>query len=155
MEILKTDSVDTAVTTLFGDGLRITGRRPVYGGDINQSYRLSLSDGSALFMKCNSIRNLPFFTAEAQGLAALHGTGAIGVSKPVSVFVDTFGTGKLGDDVIADIVKKEFDLRPAAIIKTLGLREPIFSQTAAYGHFGKPNTPWERVNRVESLKKYL
>lgn len=60
MEILKTDSVDTAVTTLFGDGLRVTGRLPVYGGDINQSYQLSLSDGSNLFMKCNSVRNLVF-----------------------------------------------------------------------------------------------
>ena len=88
MEILKTDSVDTAVTTLFGDSLRVTGRRPVYGGDINQSYRLSLSDGSALFMKCNSIRNLPFFDAEAKGLMALRGTGAIGVPKPLALGTD-------------------------------------------------------------------
>ena len=88
MEILKTDSVDTAVTTLFGDSLRVTTRYPVYGGDINQSYRLSLSDGSTLFMKCNSIRNLPFFTAEAQRLAALRGTGAIGVPKPLALGTD-------------------------------------------------------------------
>ena len=88
MAILKTDSVDTAVTTLFGDSLRVTDRCPVYGGDINRSYRLSLSDGSTLFMKCNSVRNLPFFTAEAQGLAALRGTGAIGVPKPLAFGTD-------------------------------------------------------------------
>ena len=88
MEILKTGSVDTAVTTLFGDGLHVTGKHPVYGGDISQSYRLSLSDGSALFMKCNSVRNLPFFIAEAQGLAALRGAGTIGVPKPLALGTD-------------------------------------------------------------------
>ena len=88
MAILKTDSVDTAVTTLFGDGLHVTGKYPVYGGDISQSYRLSLSDGSALFIKCNSVRNLPFFTAEAQGLAALRRTGAIGAPKPLALGTD-------------------------------------------------------------------
>ena len=80
---------------------------------------------------------------------------AIGVSRPVSVFVDTFGTGKLSDGEIADILVKEFDMRPYAIIKTLGLRQPIYSQTAAYGHFGKPSLPWEQCDRVDDLKKYL
>lgn len=80
---------------------------------------------------------------------------AIGVSRPVSVFVDTFGTGKLGDGEIADILVKEFDMRPYAIIKTLGLRRPIYSQTAAYGHFGKPSLPWEKCDRAADLKKYL
>ena len=80
---------------------------------------------------------------------------AIGVARPVSVFAETFGTGKLSDDVIADIVKKEFDLRPAAIIDTLGLRNPIYRATAAYGHFGREQFPWERTDRVEDLKKYL
>ncbi|MDE6075606.1 MAG: methionine adenosyltransferase [Clostridia bacterium] len=80
---------------------------------------------------------------------------AIGVSRPVSVFVDTFGTGKLSDGEIADILVKEFDMRPYAIIKTLGLRQPIYSQTAAYGHFGKPALPWEQCNRADDLKKYL
>ena len=79
---------------------------------------------------------------------------AIGVSRPVSVFVDTFGTGKLSDGEIADIIVKEFDLRPYSIIKCLGLRAPIYSQTAAYGHFGKA-LPWERVDRANDLKKYL
>lgn len=80
---------------------------------------------------------------------------AIGVSRPVSVFVDTFGTGKLGDGEIADILVKEFDMRPYAIIKTLNLRQPIYSQTAAYGHFGKPSLPWEKCDRTEDLRKYL
>ena len=80
---------------------------------------------------------------------------AIGVSRPVSVFVDTFGTGKLPDGEIADIIVKEFDMRPAAIIKTLNLRNPVYSQTAAYGHFGKPYLPWEQCDRVENLKKYV
>ena len=80
---------------------------------------------------------------------------AIGVSRPVSVFIDTFGTGKLPDDKIADIVVKEFDLRPYAVIETLDLRRPIYLQTAAYGHFGKPNLPWERTDRADNLKKYL
>ena len=80
---------------------------------------------------------------------------AIGVSRPVSVFIDTYGTGKLPDGDIADIVVDNFDLRPHAIIKTLGLRAPIYLQTAAYGHFGKPDLPWERCDRVEELKKYL
>lgn len=80
---------------------------------------------------------------------------AIGVSRPVSVFVNTFGTGKLADGEIADVLVKEFDMRPYAIIKTLGLRKPVYSQTAAYGHFGKPALPWEKLDRVNDLKKYL
>ncbi len=80
---------------------------------------------------------------------------AIGVSRPVSVFVNTFGTGVLNDGEIADIVVKEFDLRPYAIIRQLGLRQPIYSQTAAYGHFGKPELPWEQCDRVDDLKKYI
>ena len=88
MELLKTDSLDAAVTTLFGNGVYVAGSHPVYGGDINQSYRLSLSDGSDLFMKCNTMGNLPFFTAEAQGLTALRGVGAIGVPKALAAGTD-------------------------------------------------------------------
>ncbi|MBR5535579.1 MAG: methionine adenosyltransferase [Clostridia bacterium] len=82
---------------------------------------------------------------------------AIGVANPVSVRVDTFGTGKLSDDEINAIVLREFDLRPAAIIKRLDLRKPIYKQTAAYGHFGRNDVslPWEMLDCVESLKKYL
>jgi len=80
---------------------------------------------------------------------------AIGVAKPVSVMVNTFGTGKLSDDKIADIVIKEFDLRPSAIIKTLGLDAPIYRKTASYGHFGKSEFSWEKTDRVCDLEKYI
>ena len=82
---------------------------------------------------------------------------AIGVAKPVSITVDTFGTGKLSDDKIVEIVEKVFDLRPGAIIRDLDLRRPIYKQTAAYGHFGRTdlNLPWEQLNKVEEIKKYI
>ena len=80
---------------------------------------------------------------------------AIGVARPVSVFVDTFGTGKVDDETLAEIVKKEFDLRPAAIIETLGLRKPIYAETSAYGHFGRDNFPWEKTDKVDALKAAL
>lgn len=80
---------------------------------------------------------------------------AIGVANPVSVFVDSHGTGKLDDETLASIVVKEFDLRPSALIRELGLRAPVFAATAAYGHFGRDGFAWERTDRVESLKKYL
>ena len=82
---------------------------------------------------------------------------AIGVAKPVSVLVDTFGTGKLPDEKISEVITKVFDLRPAAIIDKLDLRRPIYKQTAAYGHFGRNDLdlPWEKLDKVEVLKKYL
>jgi S-adenosylmethionine synthetase len=80
---------------------------------------------------------------------------AIGVANPVSVFVDSHGTGKVDDERLVEIVKKEFDLRPYAIIKTLDLRNPIFKKTAAYGHFGYKGFSWEQTDRVDDLKKYL
>jgi S-adenosylmethionine synthetase len=82
---------------------------------------------------------------------------AIGVAKPVSIYVDTFGTGKIEDDQIVALVEKHFDLRPAAIIKNLGLRAPIYKQTAAYGHFGRTDIdlPWERLDMAEKLKSDL
>ncbi len=82
---------------------------------------------------------------------------AIGVAKPVSVMVDTFGTGKKDDDEISEIVNKVFDLRPSAIIKTLDLRRPIYKAVAAYGHMGREdlNVPWEQTNKVDEIKKYM
>ncbi len=82
---------------------------------------------------------------------------AIGVARPVSIQIDTFGTGKLSEDKIVDIVNKVFDLRPSSIIKQLDLRRPIYKQTAAYGHFGRNdlNLPWEQLNKVEEIKKYI
>ena len=80
---------------------------------------------------------------------------AIGVANPVSVFVDSHGTGKLDDETLAEVVKKEFDLRPYSIIKSLDLRKPVFKKTAAYGHFGRKGFAWENTDKAESLKKYL
>ena len=82
---------------------------------------------------------------------------AIGVAQPTSVMVDTFGTGKISDNKLVEIVRENFDLRPAGIIKMLDLRRPIYRQTAAYGHFGRPdlNLPWEVTDKAETLKKYL
>lgn len=82
---------------------------------------------------------------------------AIGVANPVSVRIDTFGTGKLSDEKLSKIVRENFDLRPSAIIKRLDLRRPIYTQTAAYGHFGRNelNLPWEKLDAVETLKKYI
>ena len=82
---------------------------------------------------------------------------AIGVAQPTSVMVDTFGTGKISDDKLVEIIRKHFDLRPAGIIKMLDLRRPIYSPTAAYGHFGRLDLdlPWEKLDKAEELKKYL
>ncbi len=82
---------------------------------------------------------------------------AIGVARPMSIMVDTFGTGRIPEQKIVEIINKEFDLRPDGIIKMLDLRRPIYRQTAAYGHFGRPDLdlPWERLDRVEKLRTYL
>ena len=82
---------------------------------------------------------------------------AIGVAHPTSVRVDTFGTGKLEDTKLVEIIRENFDLRPAGIIKMLDLRRPIYKQTAAYGHFGRNDLdlPWEKLDKVDVLKKYL
>ena len=82
---------------------------------------------------------------------------AIGVARPTSVMVDTFGTGKISDEKLTEIIRENFDLRPAGIIKMLDLRRPIYKQTAAYGHFGRHDLdlPWEKLDKVEVLKQYL
>lgn len=82
---------------------------------------------------------------------------AIGVAQPTSVMIDTFGTGKIRDERLVEIVRENFDLRPAGIIKMLDLRRPVYKQTAAYGHFGRDdlNLPWEKTDKTEMLKKYL
>ncbi len=82
---------------------------------------------------------------------------AIGVAQPTSIMVDTFGTGKIADSKLVDIIRENFDLRPAGIIKMLDLRRPIYKQTAAYGHFGRNDLdlPWEKTDKVDALKAYL
>ncbi|MPN54819.1 S-adenosylmethionine synthase [bioreactor metagenome] len=82
---------------------------------------------------------------------------AIGVAEPVSIEVDTFGTGKLSEERIIEIIRQVFDLRPGAIIQNLDLRRPLYRQIAAYGHFGRPelDLPWEELNKVDQIKKLM
>ncbi len=129
------------------------GGRCAHGGGAFSGKDATKVDRSAAYMARYICKNLV-----AAGLcdeAEIQIAYAIGVAKPVSVFVDTFGTGKIPDGEIADIVVNEFDLRPAAIIKALGLTAPVFSATSAYGHFGKSGLAWEKCDRAESLKKHL
>ena len=112
-------------------------------------------DRSAAYMARHVAKNIV-----AAGLARrcqIELAYAIGVAHPVSVLVDTQGTGVLPDEQLSEIVNHTFDLRPASIISYLDLRRPIYEQTAAYGHFGRPelDLPWERLNRVDELKEYL
>lgn len=129
------------------------GGRCAHGGGAFSGKDPTKVDRSSAYMARYVCKNLV-----AAGLAdevEMQVAYAIGVSTPVSVFIDTKGTGRLPDGEIADIVLREFDLRPYSIIETMGLRRPIYLQTAAYGHFGKPNLPWERLDRVDDLKRYL
>ncbi|MEG0227431.1 MAG: methionine adenosyltransferase domain-containing protein, partial [Lachnospiraceae bacterium] len=82
---------------------------------------------------------------------------AIGVAQPTSIMVDTFGTGKLTEEQLVNVIRENFDLRPAGIIKMLDLRRPIYKQVAAYGHFGRNDLdlPWEKLDKAEILQKYL
>ncbi len=128
------------------------GGRCAHGGGAFSGKDPTKVDRSAAYMARYICKNLV-----AAGLCdevEMQVAYAIGVSHPVSVFINTYGTGVLPDDKISEIVQKEFDLRPLAIINTLGLRAPIYSQTSAYGHFGKVELPWERCDRVDDLKKY-
>lgn len=129
------------------------GGRCAHGGGAFSGKDPTKVDRSSAYMARYVCKNIV-----AAGLAdeiELQVAYAIGVSKPVSVYVNTYGTGKLSDSEISDIIVREFDLRPYAVIETLDLRRPIYLQTAAYGHFGKPNLPWERTDRIDDLKKYL
>ncbi|MCD8286019.1 MAG: methionine adenosyltransferase [Clostridia bacterium] len=129
------------------------GGRCPHGGGAFSGKDATKVDRSAAYMARYICKNLV-----AAGICTeieLQVAYAIGIARPVSVYVDTFKTGKLHDDLIADIIQKEFDLRPGAIIETLGLKRPIFLQTAVYGHFGKPELPWEQTDRAEDLRKYL
>ena len=129
------------------------GGRCPHGGGAFSGKDATKVDRSAAYLARYICKNLV-----AAGIAdevELQLAYAIGVARPVSVFAETFGTGKLADDVIAEIVAKEFDLRPAAIIDTLGLRRPVFRATAAYGHFGREGFAWERTDRAGDLRRYL
>ena len=122
-----------------------------HGGGAFSGKDPSKVDRSAAYAMRHVAKNLV-----AAGLAKKCEVGvayAIGVAKPVSVFVDSYGTGKYSDDVLAELVNRVFDLRPAAIIRDLDLKRPIYAQTAAYGHFGRDDLdlPWEKLDRVEAL----
>lgn len=112
-------------------------------------------DRSAAYMARYVAKNL--VAAGLAERAEIQIAYAIGVANPVSVMVDTFGTGKLSDEEISHIINKEFDLRPSAIIKTLDLRKPQYAQLAAYGHMGREDlgVAWEKTDRIADLKKYL
>ncbi|MBE7089515.1 MAG: methionine adenosyltransferase [Clostridiales bacterium] len=110
-------------------------------------------DRSATYMARYICKNIV-----ASGLAdrcEIQVSYAIGVARPLSVMVDTFGTGKLSDGQIADIILKEFDLRPEAIINKLQLRNPVFTPTSSYGHFGNSTFSWEKIDKVDDLRKYF
>ena len=129
------------------------GGRCAHGGGAFSGKDCTKVDRSATYFMRYVAKNLV-----AAGLAdevEIQVAYAIGVANPVSVFVDSFGTGKLPDDELADIIRREFDLRPYAIIRALGLRRPIYAETAAYGHFGRNAFPWEATDRAAGLKKYL
>ena len=124
-----------------------------HGGGAFSGKDPSKVDRSASYAMRHVAKNLV-----AAGLAKKCEVGvayAIGVAKPVSVFVDSYGTGKYSDDVLAELVNRVFDLRPAAIIRDLDLKRPIYAQTAAYGHFGRDDLdlPWEKLDRVEALQE--
>ncbi len=140
----------------------LTGRKIIvdtYGGfSRHGGGAFSGKDGSKVDRSASYMARYIAKNIVAAGLADKLEVGvayAIGIAKPVSIYVDSYGTGKLDDDIITDIVEKHFDLRPLAIIDTLGLKDSVFSKTAAYGHFGREEFSWEKLDKVDELKKYL
>ncbi len=126
-----------------------------HGGGAFSGKDPSKVDRSAAYMARYIAKNL--VAADLATRCEVQLAYAIGVAEPVGVYVDTFGTGVLAEERISAIVRQEFDLRPAAIIQTLDLKRPIYRETAAYGHFGRPAEngyfPWERIDRIEALKR--
>ena len=136
----------------------LTGRKIIvdtYGGGAFSGKDCTKVDRSAAYAARYVAKNIV-----AAGLAdkcEIQLSYAIGVAHPTSIMVDTFGTGKVSNEKLVEIIRENFDLRPAGIIKMLDLRRPIYKQTAAYGHFGRHDVdlPWEKLDRVGDLKKYL
>mgnify|MGYP000081826428 CR=1 FL=1 len=136
----------------------LTGRKIIvdtYGGGAFSGKDCTKVDRSAAYAARYVAKNLV-----AAGLcdkAEIQLSYAIGVASPTSIRIDTFGTGKLSEDKLVDIIRENFDLRPAGIIQMLDLRRPIYKATAAYGHFGRNDLdlPWEKLDKVDLLKKYL
>ena len=136
----------------------LTGRKIIvdtYGGGAFSGKDCTKVDRSAAYAARYVAKNIV-----AAGLAdkcEIQLSYAIGVAQPTSIMADTFGTGKVSDEKLVEIIRENFDLRPAGIIKMLNLRRPIYKQTAAYGHFGRNDLdlPWEKLDKAEDLKKYL
>ncbi len=129
------------------------GGRCAHGGGAFSGKDCTKVDRSAAYYSRYIAKNLV-----AAGLAdelEIQVAYAIGVANPVSIFVDSHGTGKVDDEKMVEIIKKEFDLRPYNIIRSLELRKPVFAATAAYGHFGREGFAWERTDKVADLQKYL
>ena len=129
------------------------GGKAPHGGGAFSGKDPTKVDRSATYMARYIAKNVV-----AAGLAKeclLQISYAIGVARPLSVYVNTFGTGRIADDKLAEVISSEFDLRPAAIIETLKLRSPVYYRTASYGHFGRDGFSWEKTDRVNDLKKYL
>ena len=129
------------------------GGRCAHGGGAFSGKDSTKVDRSAAYMARYVCKNI--VAAHLANECELQLAYAIGVANPVSVFVNTFGTGKLSDEELAKIVRENFDFRPLAIIEKLGLRRPIFKKTAAYGHFGREEFPWEKTDMAATLAKYL
>ena len=110
-------------------------------------------DRSATYMARYICKNI--VAASLADKIQLQVSYAIGRSKPVSIDVNTFGTGKVSDSALAEIISEEFDLRPRAIIDLFGLQRPLYRDTACYGHFGRDEFPWEQTDRVSDLEKYV
>ena len=123
-----------------------------HGGGAFSGKDPSKVDRSAAYMARYIAKNI--VAASLADKAEIQLSYAIGVAEPTSIFVETFGTNKVSNDVLLKAIKENFDLTPKGIIEQLNLRVPIYSLTAAYGHFGKDELPWEKLDKVEILKKY-
>ena len=132
----------------------VVGAQEVFKGNMTIGTIMALMNYQTIIM--NPIIGIAQFANEYH-TAVVSLSYAIGVAHPTSIMVDTFGSGKISDESLVEMIRREFDLRPAGIIQMLDLRRPIYKQTAAYGHFGRNdlNLPWERLDKVEELKKYL
>jgi S-adenosylmethionine synthetase len=129
------------------------GGHGAHGGGAFSGKDPSKVDRSAAYMGRYIAKNLVAAGLADKALVQL--SYAIGVAEPVSVFVETYGTSKRTQAELADIIRANFGLKPKQIVETLNLLRPIYQQTAAYGHFGRPDFPWEKLDKVEALKKHL
>ena len=129
------------------------GGRCAHGGGSFSGKDATKVDRSAAYMARYICKNI--VAAHLADECEIELAYAIGVANPVSVYVNTYGTGRVSDEKLVQIIRENFDLRPQAIIEKLGLRRPVFKATAAYGHFGREGFPWEQTDAAETLKKYL